>query len=70
MNADLSKIMINTICNTTFLFMRYLILSLNNPKSNNIKCLALPSGDIINPSIFSNLIRNGFGPVTVLYKMF
>ena len=55
-----------------FLLIRYLILSqilLNNPYSNNIKCLTLPSRDIINQYILSNLIRNGFGPVGVLYEM-
>ena len=64
--------MINTICDTTFLFIRYLILSqilLSNPYSNNIKCLIFPSRDIINPSIWSKLIDNGFGPAGVLYEM-
>ena len=31
--------------------------------------LILPSRGIINPSILLNLIRNGFGPVGVLYEM-
>ena len=41
-NSDLSKIMTNTISNTTFLLKRYLILSQilsNNPWSNNTKYL-------------------------------
>ena len=28
-----------------------------------------PSRDIIYPSILSNLIRNGFGPVGALYEL-
>ena len=34
-----------------------------------MKCLILPSWDIITPSILSNLICNGVGPVEVLYEM-
>ena len=46
-----------------FLLIRCLILSQilsYNPKLNNTKCLILASRDIINPSILSSLIRNGF----------
>ena len=44
-NSDLSKIMTNTISNTTFLLERYLILSQilsNNPWSNHTKYLNWP----------------------------
>ena len=49
--------MINTIGATTFLFKKYLILSQILSKK------PINQRDIINPSILSNLIRNGFGPV-------
>ena len=55
-----------------FLLIRYLILSQilsSNPWPNNTKCLNLSSRVLMNSSILSNLIRNGFGPVEVLYEM-
>ena len=64
--------MINTICNTTFLFITYLILLQilsGNPKSNNTKCLILPTRYIKNPSILANQIRNDFGPVGLLHEI-
>ena len=64
--------MINTICDTAFftykIFKLIIILS-NNPLSNNTKCLNSLPQTLINPSILSNLIRNGFGPVEVFYEM-
>ena len=64
--------MVNTICNTTFFTSKIFNLITNFTKQSiikNIKCLILPSTDVINPSISSNLIHNGFGPAGVLYKM-
>ena len=51
--------------------VRYLILSqvLSNTWSNNNKCLNLTPWTLINPSISSNLINNGFEPVEVLCEM-
>ena len=58
--------MINTIFITPLILLQIL---LNNPKSNNIKCLILPSRKIIDSSILLKLTCNGFRPVEVLYKM-
>ena len=55
--------MINTIYNTTFSLIRYLILSQilsRNPLSNNTECLNSPPQTLINPSILSSLIHNSF----------
>ena len=54
-----------------FSLIRYIILSqilLNNPLLHNTK-LQLPSQTLMNPSILTNLIPNGFEPVEVLYEM-
>ena len=55
-----------------FSLVRCLILSQtssNNPWSNNTKCLNSPPQTLINPSILSYVICNGFSPVEVLYEM-
>ena len=52
--------------------IRYLIFSLilsNNPWPNDTKYLYSLPRTLTNPSILSNLIRNGFDPVEVLYEM-
>ena len=55
-----------------FSIIRYLIFSQilsKNPLSNNTKCLKSRPKTLINQSILSRLIHNGFGPMDVLREM-
>ena len=49
--------------------MKVNVFLIDNELCECVKCVTLPSKDVINPSILSNLIRDGFGPVEVLYEM-
>ena len=49
--------------------MKVNVFLMDNELCECVKCVTLPSKDVINPSILSNLIRDGFGPVEVLYEM-
>ena len=49
--------------------MKVNVFLIDNELSECVKWVTLPSKDVINPSILSNLISDGFVPVEVLYEM-